>query len=129
MSEPEPEPEPEIIYYYNDFKSTQIRGEFRNVDWDGVEANAEFDRNVTVKGDLNLEANVNFQIGNNTYQITPTIFSYLNPSSSVQQQFDDLAININLKANLSQISEINNTSDANKPVSTAQQTALNLKAM
>ncbi len=40
---------------------------------------------------------------------------------------DSLQANITLKANASAISNINNTSDLNKPISTATQTALDLK--
>jgi len=40
---------------------------------------------------------------------------------------DSVQANVNLKANASAISNIDNTSDANKPVSSATQTALNLK--
>lgn len=41
---------------------------------------------------------------------------------------DSLQANISLKANSSAISNVDNTSDVNKPVSSATQTALNLKA-
>ncbi len=45
-----------------------------------------------------------------------------------QTDFDLLETEVGTKADQSSISNIDNTSDANKPVSTAQQTALNLKA-
>jgi hypothetical protein len=37
---------------YNQFKSTTVRGEFKNEDWGSVLADAVFDRNVTVGGKL-----------------------------------------------------------------------------
>ncbi len=47
--------------------------------------------------------------------------------ANVQKIKDSLQANINLKANASAISNIDNTSDLNKPISTAEQTALNGK--
>ncbi len=49
-------------------------------------------------------------------------------ATTVQAALNELQSDIDTRALQSSISNINNTSDANKPVSTAQQTALNLKA-
>ena len=51
-----------------------------------------------------------------------------NTSDSDKPVSSDQQAALNLKADASDVSNVDNTSDANKPVSTAQQTALNLKA-
>jgi len=106
---------------YNDFKSTQIRGTFKNVDWGSNLAHGHFDRDLVVLGDVTLGKQVSetignvttftntggnflYQIGNVNHTTTPTQLSYLDATSSIQGQLNSIvggAISgLDLKANL-----------------------------
>lgn len=70
---------------YNNFKSTTIRGEFRNSDSsDGsILANAIIDRNLSVKGDIILDANVSIKTSETTYSTIPAT-QLLNSSGTLE---------------------------------------------
>ena len=99
-----------------------------------------FDDTVIISGVTNLNGgvNVNSNIAAAGVFVSPTSFSYLGGSTS------NIQTQINSKANIASptftgtvggitksmvgLSNVDNTADTAKPISTAQQTALNLKA-
>lgn len=143
---------------YNNFKSTTVKGLFKNSDYnDGsILADGIFDRNLTIKGNLTIGkeisttdangniiytdsgGNISFKINNITYTITPILLSYLyGLTSNIQTQISSKANLANptftgtvsgITKSMVGLSNVDNTSDLNKPISTLTQNSLNQKA-
>ena len=130
----------EFTYYDDEILSLQ--NQINNIEGNYNPSSDVTFQNLTVSGTITNTAltnliNTKANIANPSFTGTTNIVNFNNTGTFNSPALQTLlntyvltsAMNtaLNLKANLSLVSNVNNTSDANKPVSTAQQTALDLK--